>query len=193
MRHLKGVISPKARRGNETTKAVHVIVWIASIILAGMVVSAALAGSATSPASPPPARPNAAEEPVKEQIPACSMSAMMAGGEQGIGGGMDMPLPVKRRCQMMMNAEMSKEDPACLLAFTQELDLTPEQVQKLGQIVKQSRQDAGATLTPVQQKILAEVAGQPTSMTAMHAKMHENVMQNRQCADPKTTEKTAGK
>ncbi len=188
MRHLKRVILPKARRGSETTKAVHVIVWIASIILAGMVVSAALAGSATNPASPAPTQPSAAEGPVKEQIPACSMSAMMAGGEKGMGGGMDMPLPVKRRCQMMMNAEMSKEDPACVLAFTQELELTPEQVQKLGQIVTQGRQEATAMLTPVQQKTLAEVAGQSTSMTAMHTKMHEKMMQNMQSAGPKAPE-----
>jgi len=110
-----------------------------------------------------------------------------------MGKGMDMPPAMKRRCQMMMNAEMSKDDAACLLAFKQELKLTPEQVQKMKQIVKESRQEAAAILTPEQQKTLAEVDGQPASMNAMHAKMHEKMMQKMEGAGPKTTEEKAKK
>lgn len=193
MRHLKPIVLPKPRRGGGATKAVHVVVWIASIILAGLVVSAALAGSATDPPRPAPIQPNAAEAPVEEHMPACPMCAMMSGGEEVMAEFLNMPLPVKRRCQMMMNAEMSKEDPACLLAFTQELELTSEQVQKLGQIVKQSRQDASAMLTPVQHQILAEVAGQSTSMTAMCVKIHEMMLPIMDGDHTKTTEKAAGK
>ena len=110
-----------------------------------------------------------------------------------MGKGMDMPPAMKRRCQMMMNAKMSKDDAACLLAFKQELKLTPEQVQKMKQIVKESRQEAAAILTPEQQKTLAEVDGQPASMNAMHAKMHEKMMQKMEGAGPKTTEEKAKK
>ena len=85
------------------------------------------------------------------------------------------------------------DDAACLLAFRQELKLTPERVQKLQQTVKESRQEAAAILTPEQQKTLAEVAGQPASMNAMHAKMHEMMMQKMESAGPKTTEEKAKK
>jgi hypothetical protein len=188
MRHLKRVILSKAGRGSGTTKAVHVIAWIASIVLGGMVVSAALAGAATDPPSPAPTQAKAGEAPVNAPMPACPMCPMMAGGGKGMGMGMDMPPAMRQRCQMMMNAEMSKDDAACLLAIKEELKLTPEQVQKLEQIVKQSRQEAAAILTPEQQKTLAEVPGQSTSMSAMHAKMHEKMMQKMEGGSPKTTE-----
>jgi hypothetical protein len=129
-------------------KAVYVIASIASIALMGMVVCAALAGAASNPPSPAPTEAKAGGAPVKAQMPACPMCSMMAGGGKGMGKGMDMPPAMKRRCQMMMNAEMSKDDAACLLAFKQELKLTPEQVQKLEQIVKESRQEAAARQYP---------------------------------------------
>jgi hypothetical protein len=171
----------------------YVVASIASIALMGMVVCAALAGAATNLPSPAPAEAKAGGAPVKAQMPPCPMCPMMAGGGKGMGKGMDMPPAMKRRCQMMMNAEMSTDDAACLLAFKQELKLTPEQVQKLEQIVKESRQEAPAILTPEQQKTLAEVAGQPASMNAMHAKMHEKMMQKMEGAGPKTTEEKAKK
>jgi len=104
----------------------YVIASIASIALMGMVVCAALAGAATKPPSPAPTEAKAGGAPVKTQMPACPMCPMMAGGGKGMGKGMDMPPAMKRRCQMMMNAEMSRDDAACLLAFKQELKLTPE-------------------------------------------------------------------
>jgi hypothetical protein len=117
---------------------------------------------------------------------------MGKGKGMGMGKGMDMPPAMKQRCQMMINAEMSKDDAACLLASTQELKLTPEQVQKLDQIVKQSRQEAAAILTPEQKKTLAEVPEKPASMCEMHTKMHEMKMQKMD-AGPKTTEEKAKK
>lgn len=198
MRHVKRVIVPKAGRKSETMRAVHVIAWIASIALGGMVVSAAIAGAATNLPNPAPAEAKAGGAPMKGPMPMCPMCPMMAGDGKGMGmgmgKGMDMPPVMKQRCRMMANAEMSKDDAVCLLAMKQELKLIPEQVQKLEQIVKQSRQEAAAILNPEQQKVLAEVPAQQVSMSAMHAKMHEKMMQKMEgAAGPKMKKEKAEK
>ncbi len=106
---------------------------------------------------------------------------------------MDMPPAKKQCCKMMMNTEMSKNDAACLLALKEELKLTPEQAQKLEQIIKESRQQSAAVLTPEQQKTLADVAGEPTSMMGMHKEMHDKMMKKMESDNKKVTEEKAKK
>lgn len=121
------------------------------------------------------------------------MCPMMAGKGMDMSKGMDMPPAMKQHCQMMMNAEICKDDAACLLACKQDLKLSSEQIQKLDQIIKQSRQEAAAVLTPEQQKTLAEVPGKPECMCAMHAAMHEKMMKKTEAAPAKPAEEKAKK
>ena len=190
----KPIMATNSIHDNGTSKAVYVI---ASIVLGSMLICAVIAGAVSAPTSPPPADAKAVVAPVKEPakapMSACPMCPAKSGGGEGMGKGMDMTPAMKQHCQMMMNTEMSKDDAACLLAIKQELKLTPEQIQKLEQIVKQSRQEAVALLTPEQQKTLAEVEGQPTSMCVMHTKMHDKMMKKMDDAAPKTTEEKAKK
>lgn len=174
-------------------KSIYVIASIASIVLGGMVLGVALVGAATNAPNPAPREAEACESPALGDMPAGSMWPMMTGEEKGTGTDkkMDMPAALSQRYRMMTNAEMCKDDAACLLALKQELALTPEQLQKLEQILRVSRQAAAVILTPEQRKILAEVSVQAASMNAIHAQMQANRMRNVQVAGVKTAEDRA--
>jgi hypothetical protein len=172
-------------------KSIYVIASIASVVLGGMVLFVALVGAATNAPSPAsPREAEACESPALGDMSAGPMWPMMAGEEKGTEK-MDMPPALSQRYRMMMNAEMGKDDAACLLALKQELTLTPEQIQKLEQILKISRQAAAVVLTPEQRKILTEVSAQAASMNAIHAQMQANRMRKMQVAGVKTAEEKA--
>jgi hypothetical protein len=174
-------------------KSIYVIASIASVVLGGMVLFVALVGAATNAPSPAPSEAEACESQALGDLAAFPMWPALAGEERGVGMDtkVDMPPALSQRYRMMMNAEMGKDDAACLLALKQELTLTPEQSQKLAQVLKESRQAAAAILTPEQRKILAEVSAQAASMNAIHAQMHANRMRKMQVAGVKTAEEKA--
>ncbi|MBI5091856.1 MAG: hypothetical protein HZB26_05350 [Candidatus Hydrogenedentes bacterium] len=152
---------------------------IAAIIVLAAIVLPTVVLGITSPNAqadqPGAAQTNApaGTAPVKAPMSACPMCSMA----EGVATSKDMPPAMKQHCDMMIKAELSKDDASCLLALKQELKLTPEQVQQLDQILKESREKAAALLTPEQQKSLVECTGQPMSMKTMHSRMHGTTMQ----------------
>lgn len=186
-------------------KRAYVIGLTGSVALVGMVLCAGLAGAEpydSAPAAAQTRAPEAAQTPAPEAAPAraatgeatdekraermkacpCPMCPMAAKeGEMGKGRDMDKGTdrsPAMRQRQMMSNTEMSKDDAACLLASKSELTLTPEQVQKLEQIIKQSRTEAVAVLTSEQKEKLEDIPKKPTSMHQMGTSMHERMSRN---------------
>lgn len=168
----------------------YVIRLIGSVALVGMVLCAGLAGAEASGTPPAAAAAPTDAQMGEERMIACPcpMCPMLADKGTDMCKEMDVPAAMKQRCQMMMNAEMSKDDAVCLLACTSELSFTPDQVQKLEEIVKRSRQEAVAILTPEQKKTLAEIPEKPASVCEMRMNMHEMMMKNMDAHGPKTME-----
>lgn len=111
-----------------------------------------------------------------------SRPGMMKGGMMGMkhgmmGGmeGMKMSGPMKLRHQMMMNMEVTPQDPAALLALKDQLKLTDEQTNRLQAILAQARQQAGQVLTDQQKAQLQPLEKLPKTMTEMHNQMMEHM------------------
>jgi hypothetical protein len=170
------------RKGLNPMKTMHffVIALIVGVILpaiAGTMLSTAYARPVSTLGT---AAPDAAA-PAKAPGASCPMCALTRGADKG----MEMSPAMKQHCDMIMNSELSKKDAACILALKQELKLTPEQVQQLEQILKESRQKAVAVLTPEQQKSALNDLAPPESMSAMHSTMHKSTAQK--STDPGTS------
>jgi hypothetical protein len=100
-----------------------------------------------------------------QKVPASSGMAGMAGMQQGSQG---MPMQdAMARHRMLMTAQLGKDDPAALLSIRDKLNLTEEQVTKLGALSHETGQKAQALLTDEQRKTLAAIPDEPKSMVAM--------------------------
>jgi len=100
--------------------------------------------------------------------------------EAGMMGGMEamkMSEPMKMRCGMMMNMEVTSHDPAALLALKDQLKLTEEQTKRLEAIVAQARQQAEQVLTDEQKTQVQPLEKLPTTMMEMHRQMMEKMGQ----------------
>lgn len=75
------------------------------------------------------------------------------------------------RHQMLMQAQLSKSDPAALLSIRDKLKLTDEQVSKLESLARETGQKAGTLLTDEQRKTLAAIPEEPKSVMAMCSQM----------------------
>ena len=130
---------------------------VASVILAGMVASAA------------PEETKAGAMPAKGSAMGCPVCATMkgAGMEMGKEIGKDASPAVKLQCQMIMNTELTKDDVACILAVKDDLKLTPEQVKQLAEISSETREITPNTLEPNQTKMLEGFSVASMSMCAM--------------------------
>ncbi len=76
------------------------------------------------------------------------------------------------RCQLMGNAQISAYDPAAVLAMSQELKLTPEQIKDLEAIVASSQEQVKAKLTAEQLAALQPIASTPNTMAGFCQSMH---------------------
>jgi hypothetical protein len=99
-----------------------------------------------------------------------SRPGMMGGME-----GMKMSEPMKMRCRMMMNMEVTSHDPAALLALKDQIKLTEEQTDRLQAILTQARQQAGQVLTHEQTAQLQPLEKLPKTMAQMHHQMMEKM------------------
>ena len=108
------------------------------------------------------------------------MKGDMMGMKHGMMGGteaMKMSEPMKMRCRMMMNMEVTSHDPAALLALKDQLKLTEKQTNRLQAIVAQARQQAGQVLTDQQKTQLQPLEKLPKTMMEMHHQMMEKMGQ----------------
>lgn len=106
------------------------------------------------------------------------MKGGMMGMKHGMMGGMEamkMSEPMKTRCRMMMNMEVTSHDPAALLALKDQLKLTGEQTSRLQAIVAQARQQAEQVLTEEQKVQLRPLEKTPKTMMEMHHQMTEKM------------------
>jgi hypothetical protein len=118
---------------------------------------------------------------VKQKADQPSQPGMMQGDmKPGMMGGMEamkMSEPMKMRCGMMMNMEVTSHDPAALLALKDQLKLTEEQTKRLEAIVAQARQQAEQVLTDEQKTQVQPLEKLPTTMKEMHRQMMEKMGQ----------------
>ncbi|MEZ5275545.1 MAG: hypothetical protein R3F07_04095 [Opitutaceae bacterium] len=86
-----------------------------------------------------------------------------------------------KEARMMMRADLSTNEPSMLLGSKDELGLTDKQVNDLKKLQKSMGKKARAILTEDQQKNLAELPSDNTSMMQMHSQMmaHMQKMQKR--------------
>jgi hypothetical protein len=117
-----------------------------------------------------------------------SRPGMMKGGmRHGMMGGMEgmkMSEPMKMRHQMMMNMEVTPQDPAALLALKDQLQLSDEQTSRLQAILTQARQQAGQVLTEQQTAQLRPLEKLPKTMMQMMEHMdHEQPATKRGATD----------
>lgn len=108
------------------------------------------------------------------------MKGGMMGMKHGMMGGMgmmQMSEPMKLRCRMMMNMEVTSHDPAALLGLKDQLKLTEEQTTRLQAIVAQARQQAELVLTDQQKTLLQPLEKTPKTMMEMHHQMMEKMGQ----------------
>ncbi|MGD0652912.1 MAG: hypothetical protein ABSA16_01080 [Thermoguttaceae bacterium] len=110
-----------------------------------------------------------------------SQPGMMQGDmKQGMMGGMEamkMSEPMKMRCRMMMNMEVTSNDPAALLGLKDQLKLSDEQTKSLQAIIAQARQQAEKTLTDEQKAKLQPLEKLPKTMMEMHQQLMEKMGQ----------------
>jgi hypothetical protein len=105
---------------------------------------------------------------LKKMSAAAGMASMM-GMQQGQGG--PQMEGMMARHQMLMQAELSKNDPAALLSVKDKLKLTDEQVGKLESLARETGQKAEALLTDEQRKTLSAIPDEPKSAMAMCRQM----------------------
>jgi hypothetical protein len=122
--------------------------------------------------------PGAVEKAIGQGRDQPSGSGMMMGGMKhgmmGGMGGMKMSGPMKMRHQMMMNMEVTPQDPAALLALKGQLKLSEEQTKRLQAILTQARQQAEQVLTDEQKTQLQPLEKLPKTMMQMMEHMgHE--------------------
>jgi hypothetical protein len=98
-------------------------------------------------------------------------------GMMGGMKGMKMSEPMKMRCGMMMNMEVTSHDPAALLALKDQLKLTEEQTKRLEAIVAQAQQQAEQVLTDEQKTQVQPLETLPATMKEMHKQMMEKMGQ----------------
>ena len=89
-----------------------------------------------------------------------------------------MPRNLQMRGMMMYNLQANPEAPASVLALQKQLQLTPQQVQKLQQIAQQARQQTHQVLTEKQQQTLKQLKGTSNTFMGMHNQMLKWMMQH---------------
>jgi hypothetical protein len=107
--------------------------------------------------------------------PKCGMTLQKVSapsGMMGMGsmqqGAHQMPMQdMMARHQMLMTAQLGKDDPAAMLSIRDRLKLTDGQVTKLESLAHETGQKAQALLTDEQREALATVPDEPKSMMAM--------------------------
>jgi hypothetical protein len=149
------------------------------------------AGAAGTQAAPPAAAPSADQSkaaPAQEDLnpltgkPA-KMARKMMGAKEHNAENCPCPYcPLKsgakgasaeqtEQMNMLMNAQLSKDDPAAVLAMRDTLKLTPEQTQQLQQLQTENRQKVESILNADQKTNLAKLPAEATSMKTMHQEM----------------------
>lgn len=91
-----------------------------------------------------------------------------------------IPRNMQMRGMMMYNLQANPEAPAGVLALQKQLQLTPEQVQKIQQIAQQARQQTQQVLTARQQQTLKQLNNTPNTYMGMHNQMLKWMMQHMQ-------------
>ncbi len=106
-----------------------------------------------------------------------SMHGMMHGDMQGMMDKAHASLSedAKLRVKMLMNVEVSRNDPNAMLALKDTLKLTDDQVKQLDGILAEARQKAQAVLTDEQKKIIQPLGDEPVSMMKTHQQMMKNM------------------
>lgn len=89
-----------------------------------------------------------------------------------------MPGNMRMRGRMMYNLQANPEAPASVLALQKQLQLTPQQVQKIQQIAQQARRQTQQVLTAKQQQALKQLKGTPNTFMGMHNQMLQWMMQH---------------
>ena len=79
------------------------------------------------------------------------------------------------RCSTMGTLEVDPYDPAAVLSLKSELNLTADQQEKLGAILKEAREKTRALLTEAQQSELKPLFDTPYTMPGMWRQWHSRM------------------
>jgi len=94
------------------------------------------------------------------------------------GNTSSMPGNMQMRGRMMYNLQVNPQAPASVLALQKQLQLTPQQVQKIQQIARQARQQTRQVLTEKQRQTLKQLQDTPHTFMGMHNQMLQWMMQH---------------
>jgi len=82
-----------------------------------------------------------------------------------------------QQTEMLLNAELSKNDPAAVLAMRDEIQLTPEQAARIEQIQRQARDEVQSILNAEQKQELASLPEEAASFRSVHDQMVSRSME----------------
>ena len=153
--------------------AILVFTPVVAVAQAAEPAPAAQAPAATAPAPGAPAAPDLGKgmkDKMKAKMhaagtcpcPYCPMKDDEAAGSKDAHG---------QQMRMMMNARITRDDPGVILGMRENLNLTPEQAQKLEQLQAENKQKVEAILTDEQKTQVAKLPTEASSMRDMHQQM----------------------